>query len=168
MIRTALEADVPLLAEVERSAGELFAGVAMKSTVDPMHTVPPDVLERARLEGNLWVAVDEADRPTGFVLVTVYDGTTFVAELSVARPAQGRGLGAAMMRTAIDAAKDRSHRAVTLTTFRDVAWNRPFYEKLGFRVLAPSELSPELAAVLGDEASRGLAPDERCAMELRL
>jgi hypothetical protein len=34
---------------------------------------------------------------------------------------------------------------VTLTTFRDVPWNGPFYAKLGFRELR--HLSPGLAAM---------------------
>jgi hypothetical protein len=43
--------------------------------------------------------------------------------------------------------------AVTLTTFRDVAWNGPFYGKLGFREL--EDLSPGLAAMREHERAIG-------------
>jgi hypothetical protein len=43
--------------------------------------------------------------------------------------------------------------AVTLTTFRDVAWNGPFYAKLGFRELV--DLSPGLVAMREHERAIG-------------
>ncbi len=167
-VRHAEASDLPLLAEVEVSGGRLFETVALKSALDPNHSTPTEKLRQALDDRLLWVAVDPADRPLGFVAASGGPGTTFIVELSVAHEEQGKGLGAALMRTAIDDARRRGDRAVTLTTFRDVPWNRPFYEKLGFRVLEPTELTPELIAVLADEASRGLAPDERCAMHLAL
>ena len=42
--------------------------------------------------------------------------------------------------------------AVTLTTFRDVPWNAPYYERLGFRTLAADEITPGLAAIRAHEA----------------
>jgi hypothetical protein len=58
--------------------------------------------------------------------------------------------------------------ALTLTTFRDVAWNGPFYQRLGFEELAAHDLSPDLAQILAHEAARGLPGDRRCAMRLDL
>jgi hypothetical protein len=52
-----------------------------------------------------------------------------------------------------DWARYRGLPAVTLTTFRDVPWNGPFYAKLGFREL--SELSPGLAAMREHERAIG-------------
>jgi len=43
--------------------------------------------------------------------------------------------------------------AVTLTTFRDVAWNGPFYAGLGFREV--EDLSPGLAAMRAHERAIG-------------
>ena len=42
---------------------------------------------------------------------------------------------------------------MTLTTFRDVPWNGPFYAGLGFR--AVDELTPGLAAVRDHEKAIG-------------
>lgn len=167
-IRRARADDVPKLPPIELSSGALFDSVTLESTGDPDETLPITTLNEALTNNALWVAVDESDQPIGFVAVTDHGDETFVAQLSVSIEAQGRGLGRALMRAAIDDARKRGQRAVTLTTFRDVPWNAPFYAKLGFRPLASDELSPHLVGVRVDEAARGLLPSERCAMQLAL
>jgi hypothetical protein len=56
---------------------------------------------------------------------------------------------------------------MTLTTFRDVPWNGPYYAALGFEVI--DDLSPELAAMR--EHERAIGDDDfgpRVAMRLAL
>jgi hypothetical protein len=53
---------------------------------------------------------------------------------------------------------------VTLSTFRDVPWNGPFYRKHGFRDLQPSEWTPSLRAIRKHEAEHGLRVDARVFM----
>jgi len=52
-----------------------------------------------------------------------------------------------------DWARAEGYGAVTLTTFRDVPWNGPFYRKLGFQPV--EELSPELAGIREHEKAIG-------------
>ena len=40
---------------------------------------------------------------------------------------------------------------MTLTTFRDVPWNMPFDERLGFRVIPSAELVHARRAIVEDE-----------------
>jgi hypothetical protein len=56
---------------------------------------------------------------------------------------------------------------LTLTTFRAVPWNLPFYARLGFVELPGDLLRQELAALVSDEAARGLAPEARAVMAYR-
>ena len=51
---------------------------------------------------------------------------------------------------------------LTLTTFTDVPWNRPYYERLGFTVL--DDLGPELAALVAHEHEAIPGDAERVAM----
>ena len=44
----------------------------------------------------------------------------------------------------------------TLTTFRTVPWNLPFYARMGFAEIPRETPRPELAAVVSEEADRGL------------
>lgn len=53
---------------------------------------------------------------------------------------------------------------MTLTTYRDVPWNGPYYQRLGRRELTPDELGPQLEAVRAEEAARGLDQWARTAM----
>ena len=61
----------------------------------------------------------------------------------------------------------RSLRSITLTTFRDVAWNMPFYSRLGFEEIPAGDLRAELTAVVLEEAGRGLDPQERVVLRYR-
>ena len=71
------------------------------------------------------------------------------------------------MRAVCKWATDRGCPEVTLTTFRAVAWNMPFYMRLGFEEIPANELRPELAAVVLEEATRGLDADARVVMRCR-
>jgi predicted N-acetyltransferase YhbS len=83
-------------------------------------------------------------------------------------PSHGRrGLGAALVRTACDWAAASGYARITLTTFRAVPWNMPFYARLGFTEIPRRLLRPELAAVVAAEARRGLDPAARVVMEFR-
>jgi len=50
---------------------------------------------------------------------------------------------------------------------RAVAWNMPFYAKLGFEEIPARALRAELAAVVQDETARGLDPAARVVMRYR-
>jgi hypothetical protein len=53
---------------------------------------------------------------------------------------------------------------VTLTTFRDVPWNMPFYARLGFEIVPPEQVGPALFAIVEGETRRGLDPARRVVM----
>jgi hypothetical protein len=56
------------------------------------------------------------------------------------------------------------YESVTLTTFRDLPWNMPFYARLGFAVVPRHDLSPALRCVVEDEDRRGLDASRRVVM----
>lgn len=126
-----------------------------------------DELEHALGAGLLWVARDAAGAPVGFALVELLD-EPHLEEIDV-DPAHGRrGLGRALLAVVLAWARGAGHAGITLTTFRDVAWNAPFYARLGFRALGPGEIRPGLAATMREETARGLDPARRVAMRLDL
>jgi GNAT superfamily N-acetyltransferase len=112
----------------------------------------------------LWIVNDEGGISVGFLAARVLDRQFHIAEVSVARPYQGQGLGAALMTTAINCAHDRQHRLVTLTTYRDLPWNGPFYAKLGFTEIEAAPVGPQHVQMLLDEAAAGHDPLRRCVM----
>lgn len=165
-VRRARAEDLPHLAAIERSACERFRGTHMDWAAD----APPmglDELEPALARGELWIAGD-AGIPVGFLLAHPLDDALFIREVSVRRDCQGRGLGRRLIEVATAHARAAAHRAVTLTTDEMIEWNRPLYQRLGFRVLDESELSPALAARLADERAHMPPSARRCAMRLDL
>src|SRR5262249_15536009 len=91
-----------------------------------------------------------------------------IDEVDVAFDHQRRGFGRALLGAATDWARRAGLREITLTTFRDVAFNRNFYAASGFVEVAPEQMSERLAGILAREADNGLDAKQRCAMVLRL
>ena len=153
---------------IERSAGELFRTLPDLAWIADDRVAGADDYAELIALGLVWVAVDEDDHPVGMVGGEV-DGTSlYIHELDVSAPHQGRGLGRALLAVAVEAARERGLTDLTLTTFRDVAWNAPFYERHGFRILEPADIPPRLVGMLQAEIARGLPGERRCAMRLSL
>jgi len=114
------------------------------------------------------VALDEAGRPIGYVLIDDIDGNAHIEQVSVLPAHQGQGVGRALIERVQASASERGLRAVTLTAFTDVPWNAPLYRHLGFRVLLVDEFGPQLRAVGDAETARGLDPATRVCMALEL
>jgi len=162
-IRPARRADGEALLEIERLAGARFREVGMPEIADD-GPGSVDELANYAVDGRSWVAVDDAGTPVGYVLVDVIDGNAHIEQLSVAPAAQGTGIGQALLDHVATWARRRGASALTLTTFRDVPWNAPLYEHLGFRVLTEPDLGPELRALRDTEAAHGLDPTTRVCM----
>jgi GNAT superfamily N-acetyltransferase len=157
-----------LLPAIERSAGTLFAGLPKLS-----HLADGPVIALAEHrwfleDGWTWVAEDPAGTIAGFLCAERLAGNLHVSELSVHRTAQGQGLGRALLEAAIDHARQAGAPAVTLTTFREVAWNAPFYARLGFVMLEAETAGETLQRILAEEVTHGMPPGSRCAMRLEL
>lgn len=154
--------DIPLLPAIELAAARLLADHAPAAIL--AETTTQEDHEEALRHGLLWVALKN-DTPVGFAHVDVIDaGTAHLEELDV-HPHHGRrGLGTRLVMAVCGWAASEGFAAVTLTTFRDVPWNMPFYSRLGFEVVPPGELAPGLRARVRSETSRGLDPAKRVAM----
>ncbi|RBY80432.1 GNAT family N-acetyltransferase [Blastococcus sp. TF02-09] len=118
--------------------------------------LPVAELDRYRRAGLAWAAVDDGDRPVGYLLAEPVDGALHVEQVSVHPRAARRGVGRALLEHAAGHAVATGRDALTLTTFGDVPWNAPYYRRCGFRVLAEDEWTPGLRAIRAREAAHGL------------
>ena len=164
-IRPAQAVDVPALPAIELAAAQLLRGHAPESVL--AETTAVHRFADAARNGRLWVAAN-GSVPVGFALVAMLaDDLPHLEELDV-HPSHGRlGLGTALVRTVCEWATVSRYHMLTLTTFRAVPWNLPFYTRLGFEEIPPDMLRPELAAVVAEEAHRGLDPTARAVMWYR-
>ena len=145
-MRSVRPGDVGRLQAIQLAAGDAFRHVGM-STVADSPPLPAESLSGYRRAGRAWVAVDDHDEPIGFVVADVVDGAAHIEQVSV-HPAHARQrIGAMLLDHVAGWALRQGLSALTLVTFRGVPWNAPYYERLGFRELAPAELTPGLAAL---------------------
>ncbi len=92
------------------------------------------------------------------------NGDPHVEQVSVHPDRAGHGIGAALLAAAEQLARARGHRRITLTTFRDVPWNGPYYARLGWSVVREADLTPALAAARRHERDLGFDEWPRQAM----
>lgn len=161
-IRPATPADLDALPDIEVRAGELFVEVGMPEIA--AHP-PPEVAELATAEAIL-VAVDgEGDgAPIGYASVEVVDGGTYLDQLSVPPELGRRGVGSALLEAVVGWAEQRGHTTVTLTTFRHVPFNGPFYEARGFVHIPEAEWTDTEREIIAGQAAMGMDPATRTVM----
>jgi GNAT superfamily N-acetyltransferase len=165
-IRPAERADLPLLVEIERRAGRAFADHGMPEIAadDPGS---PEELESYRAAGRAWVAA-EGGAPVAYLVATHVDGCLHIEQVSVDPDEAGRGIGAALIEHLAGIARKAGLPAITLTTFRDIPWNAPYYARLGFTELPGAEQGPELRALAAHERTAIPGDHPRVAMVRRL
>jgi GNAT superfamily N-acetyltransferase len=159
-LRLARAADAEAMPDIERAAAVAFA---YEPSVDPARTRSQADYTRLIRKGHSLVAhVGEA--MAGFLVAEPFRRELHIWEMDVAPAFQRRGIGAGLVRAAQIDARNTGFSALTLTTFRDLAWNGPFYARLGFEEVTALDAHLRLAGELANEVDDGMPADRRCAM----
>jgi GNAT superfamily N-acetyltransferase len=165
-IRLARSDEIARLREIEDEAGTMFYGLGLiEDALDA--SFPIDELVRLVGMGQVWVGCTEEkteDRPVGMVIASVREGAAYVEELDVMPKFGRRGLGSHLLSCVCTWALEQRYATVTLSTFRDVPWNGPFYRKRGFTDLKPTEWTPGMRAIREKEVQHGLKVEARVFM----
>ncbi len=165
-IRAGTSADIPVLQELERDAAQAFRSSGYDfCAVGPVRDFGEH--ERCLNEGASFVAEIESD-PAGFILVWPVDGHAHLTEVSVALQFQRRGIGRMLIAAGEQWSRETGYKEVTLTTYRDVSWNAPFYPSLGYRQFTPGPDQKGLLAVQAEETASGFNAKPRVAMRKAL
>lgn len=162
-LRPARAGELPALVAIDDDACQLFPEAGRDVELPPHH--PFVVADQARWKASLEadrvvVAVTAEDEPVGFAALGFVDAQGHLQQLSVRRAWMRRGLGTALVQCALDWAEDR----LWLTTYADLAWNAPFYERLGFVRVDEESCGSDLRAILDEERRVLPAPEQRVAM----
>ncbi|MDT0421847.1 GNAT family N-acetyltransferase [Streptomyces evansiae] len=166
-IRAARPADLPRLQRIEVAAGAPFRELGMPEIADD---APPSLatLERHRQAGLAWVCTLPDDTPVAYLIAERVDGGLHIEQVSVDPSHAHQGLGRTLIAHATTHARTEGAKALTLTTFTEVPWNAPYYERLGFEEIPPAALPPGLRKIRAEEAAAGLDRWPRQAMRRRL
>lgn len=170
LVRLARLPELAQLPLIERAASVRFLDTPYGYLAADDPSVDEIYLRQQQADGLVWVAVTEEpmEQPVGFVVAEVLDGSLYIHELDVL-PAHGqRGLGRRLVEAVCARAQVDGYASVTLSTFRHVAWNAPFYAHLGFREIDDHEMTPGLQAIQRAEAEGILAGTDRVLMRFVL
>ncbi|MEL6158841.1 MAG: GNAT family N-acetyltransferase [Cyanobacteria bacterium J06627_32] len=141
---------------------------------------PVRFLRRAQAERRLWVAIAQNPKQNpqqdpqtleppvvGFIVAKFLLESCFIVELDVHPEFGRRGIGSALVEACCSGARSRGVQWVTLTTFRYIPWNIPFYKRLGFEVVPAEQWAPEIRAIVQHEHRYGFATQHRAVMRRR-
>jgi GNAT superfamily N-acetyltransferase len=144
-IRRARADDLALLPMIEAAADELFTACG----IGPLP--PPSDVEA--LAASLLVLV-AGDPPIGFARLEQVDGQAHLEQLAVDPRHARQGVGSRLLQAAVMAAQQEGYERLTLITFRDVAWNGPYYARHGFEPV--EHLTAGLSRLRDHEQQLGL------------
>ncbi len=165
-LRPATPADVPAVQQVGRDADARYRD-AGHPELDDGTEIPESVATAAIAESRLWVACVD-DVVVGFVYVGRIDGEPCLGQLSVTVAHGRRGIGAALLRGAMQRAREGGATSMVLNAQADVPWGAPFYARHGFVVVPESDWSPALAKVTAQQREDGLDWSSRVHMRAAL
>jgi GNAT superfamily N-acetyltransferase len=160
-------AELQALCEIDLDAGELFerAGLELSLPDDHEYLVAERERWRRCLEARTTIiATDLRGRAVGFAAVDLLDGEPYLEQLSVRASHMRRGIGSALIHSALDIARNGSAATLWLTTYAHLPWNRPFYELHGFSVMPERRCGAEILRELEQQRRWLPHPRERIVM----
>ena len=163
-IRPARTDEIERVREIERVSATRFLGTDRAWLADDEPTDARTLAERIGT-GGLLVAAD-GEVPVAFVMFRSVEGCAYVEQIDVLPSHARRGIGAALLEAVAGVARARGWPALTLSTFKDVPFNAPYYARLGFAVV--EELTPGLAKVRAEHEARGLDETARVFMQRKV
>jgi len=149
--------------DVQRAAAARYRDFGMPEVADGP-VVDEELLWRFLGEGSLFVVTRDAVA-VGFVACAPLDRAAHVAEIHVAPEHARRGLGARLLERLDAWAAARDMGRLTLTTYREVPYNAPYYRRLGFRETSAAALGPEHVAMWKAQGEMGLDLSKRLLMD---
>lgn len=148
-----------VLPAVERAAAALF-----RESPYPHLADGPLAADSMEPGDTVWIVADE-DSIVGFAICRKSGAALHIQEIDIHPAHARRGLGKQLIEHVVHFARRRHFEAVTLTTFADVAWNGPYYARLGFLLVPMDVMSAELRDILVAERAAGIPMAQRIAMQ---
>ncbi len=161
------EPDIPALMATDRAASRMFEDTDLISQEALFDNVPRHVFEEAMINDHVLVARRPDGFPIGFALTSLRGDGLYLDQISVHPDHGQQGIGTALMVHVLEDAEARQLPYVTLSTFRNVPWNAPFYASMGFREIHRNKFDPFMFEI--EEAQRPVMDiSARCFMRRKV
>jgi GNAT superfamily N-acetyltransferase len=165
LIRLARQSEIEQIRDLERASAQRFIGM-MDALAADEPTLAVVLSVRLQAGGLLVATADKA--LAGFVMVRPVEDSLYVEQIDVLPRFAGRRIGAALLDAVAQRALAAGLARLTLSTFRDIPWNAPWYRRLGFIDLADIDLTPGLLEIRAEHIERGLDESQRVFMAREL
>ncbi|CAE6799539.1 GNAT family N-acetyltransferase [Paraburkholderia haematera] len=161
--RLAAPHDADMIRTIEFEAGQRFVSVGMTGIADasPMEL---ELVRRKIDAREIVVAVDADETCVGFLMFEPQPTSFYIQELDVQTSHAGQRIGAALIEQVAQLARAQQVMQLTLSTFREVPWNAPYYRRLGFCDIEEADLDAVLIARREAHIARGLDESKRVFM----
>ncbi len=163
--------DIDTLAGIDLDASMLFERAGLRLDLPNEHELVTAERERWLLclsAGTVLIAADHSGEDVGFAAIGLRDGEPYLDQLSVRMSSMGRGIGTELLYASMRMAMRGGGQALWLTTYGHLSWNRPYYERHGFVLVAPDQCGEELRSELSFERRLLPSPEERVVMRRAL
>ena len=154
-VRAARVEELPLLSQIEQSAARLFLNTPYAFLVNDK-PLSLDFVQQQFHARLVWVAAHCHESVVGYAISREVDDTLYLQQIDVEPEHGRRGIGTALVTTVCAWAKQQGYGIVSLSTFRDIPWNAPFYSKLGFEPVNEAELTTGFQQIRLKELEAGL------------
>jgi len=152
---------------IDGDASALYAEHGLAIDLGPDHVFVRDELARwlrAAELGRVFMAVDASGVPLGFAALDLLDGEPYLDQLAVRTSAMRRGIGGRLLARSAEWARATGTRALWLTTYAHLPFNRPYYERHGYSEVPESECGAGVRHHLAEQRRYLPAPEQRIAM----
>jgi GNAT superfamily N-acetyltransferase len=164
-LRPARPTELDTLRAIDDESGPMYAAAGVDlSCFDFSHPFVQDEQTRwirALADGRAHVAT-LAGEVVGFSVLDTLDGAPYLDQLSVRTAFMRRGIGTSLLSHALRVSEAAG--ALWLTTYAHLAWNAPYYERAGFRLVADEACGADIREVLQKQRAVMPAPELRIAM----
>lgn len=154
-IRLAVIEDIADLHRIDAATDQQFIDAGHPELSGNGDYIPLAAANRGIAESRILVA-ERSGELVGWVFLTRSDNELCVGQIAVLPDFQKRGIGSRLMRVVLDEASEAGERSIVLSTQSDLAWNQPWYETFGFRVVPTAEWTVDMAAVASKQGAEGL------------
>lgn len=159
--------DIAALIAVDKAASALFESTGLLEASALGDHVPAEVFENEIPLFNVFVAKNEHGWAVGFALIRLRGNGLYLDQVSVHPDHGQKGIGRALVIRILTEAENRKLPHVSLSTFRDVPWNGPFYASLGFKEISREKLEPYMLEI-EDAQKPFMDVTKRCFMRRKV
>ena len=155
--RAADAADAEALSSIEDNAATVFRQLGGSFAKIDFSALTPEFYVDAIAQNQIIWLVELRGEPVGFLRAKPVDDILYCAEMSVLKHHHGKGLGEKLLNHFMNYAKSDGFSGVAGITYKNVPWNGPYYQRLGFDYLEDAQIGAELRAIKSSEIENALS-----------